>query len=167
MISVGIDPDTSATGVAIVMTEGTKIEDVEAWVVRAKGRKAEDRVMGMAWGLAELLPRLLKVAHVVVVEWQAIRPTDRRPNDILNLAAVAGMAMGIAHCAHLREPIILNPLPVRWKGSIPKDVHQRRILSESGLSLDSPAFCGIIPSLRTHAVDAVGLALWGLRKVKA
>ena len=52
MIAVGIDPDTTTTGVAVVELVGNRMIVRGVALVRAKGRKVQDRLVGMASELA-------------------------------------------------------------------------------------------------------------------
>lgn len=156
MIILGIDPDTKATGCALL--DDQRIADVRC--IRVPGARAEDRIATMAWILRNWVAE--QAPDVLVVEAPWIPPSLRfgrrqvRPNDIVNLAMVAGAALAGGRA----DVKVLTPRPHEWRGTAPKDVVQRRILQEVGLTLASPEFEGIIPSMRTHAVDALGLALW-------
>jgi len=168
VIAIGIDPGTEATGWALVSRRDGVIA---LGVLRAKGRLARDRAAEMAREMERVLGALAhevlaiewQHARVLAIEWQHARRGDPNPNAIVGLSAVAGMALGVVSRSIVRGRILL-PIPREWKGSVPKPAHQRRILQEAGLSLDSPAFAGIIPSLRHNAVDALGLALWALKQ---
>lgn len=162
---LGIDPDTKATGVAVVSDRG---EVVHAEVVRSAGRLADDRVVEMSKNLLERLDELLILYRpsAVAIEWQAIRPGDKRPNDILNLAVVSGMALTALHGSEgLRELCnILRPTAQEWKGTLRKDVCTARLIEHYGLDQEGSdnwrALREITPMLRTHAIDAIGLAGW-------
>jgi len=92
-----------------------------------------------------------------VVEMPRIYPKgrDKDPNDIVDLAAVAG------GCA------ILGPLqfihPRRWKGNVPKDVQNKRVnkhLDEAELGVLTECIAPIPRSLQHNVLDAVGLGIW-------
>ena len=157
MIFIGIDPDTKATGIA-VLADG-------AWILglaRAKGRLMADRIPGMASAITEKLSELLTpgliVPTVVAIEWMHIRPCERNPNSVIGVQAVGGMA--VSSVVALGAGIIHTPIPSKWKGNIPKPVHHKRILAQVGLTSESPEFKGMPKSMHTHVIDAIGLALW-------
>lgn len=159
MYYIGIDPDTKATGLALVGPEGL----VAAAVARAKGRYAVDRLPEMAENIDLTVRALVALVDGPIsgaaVELMHIRPHERNPNSIINVQAVAGMAVA-ALVKH--TDTILTPIPSKWKGTVPKEIHQKRILAAEGLTLDAPVLEGIPKSMRTHAVDGIGLARWAM-----
>lgn len=160
-VVVGIDPDTKATGICIASVgAGGSIRRYKFHVARAKGRLARDRRWEMAFALDQATDLWPSTVDDLAIEFQATRPGDPRPNDIMAVQAVAGIALGVAGWIVSRA---WTPLPHEWKGSVPKEIHQRRILKEAGLTLDSPELAGIPRGQRTHCVDALGLCLWVLR----
>lgn len=167
--AIGIDPDTKTTGIAIIHPNG----QIELRLARSKGRFADDRFPGMAAALLCELPLArfelsqpgMKLEPVAAVEFQHIRPRgEKNPNSMMGVQAVAGMAVTALIARKVCPGDILTPLPVDWKGSIPKEVHQRRILREAGLHEDSPEFHGIPKSMRQHVIDALGLAMWARKQ---
>lgn len=161
MIALGIDPDTKATGYAFVeRTPRGNVGVTDVGVIRAAGKLAEDRREPMALAMASTLGAMRH--DILAIEWQKLRPyVEKNPNSMMAVQAVAGMALGI--CAPTTRSCggrVLLPIPREWKGSIPKEVHQARILKR--LSVPSSGLDKILPSLRTHAIDAIGLALWAL-----
>ncbi len=180
---LGIDPDTTATGWALLTVSadaGPRGFSFEVGVVRAKGRLAVDRAPAMAAGLREQLATVGPL-DVVAIEWQHARPGDPRPDNIVAVGAAAGMALAAAVQNGARY---LLPIPSDWKGTIDKAVHQWKILRAIGapvqpmavtVNLELPAevrrildlvpeFQGILTSQRTHALDALGLALWASKQ---
>lgn len=177
-LGIGIDPDTTSTGLAVVhQLEETSYRTLYVALVKARGKKAADRRAPMARALLETMRYLQSTFGIngddvtVAVEWMKLRPTgERRPNDIVNLNGIAGAALAAA--AQLKHAELLTPEPVAWKGSIPKDVKQRRVLRHLGLTEDlkhSDVTLGKIAgadqipaSKKTHVLDALGLAEWAL-----
>ncbi|MEM7311343.1 MAG: hypothetical protein AAF682_32050 [Planctomycetota bacterium] len=163
MITIGIDPDTKATGIAVV--EDGKVIRVATATVPAKW-DIDKRTRAMVKRLHEVLTELkAHVPHLdrAVVEGQMVYPRERtRPNDLIPLAQIAGAAE--AYIGLLWNVDVIAPKPRDWKGQVPKDVHQRRILARVGLTngLDGvPGAESMTRTQRGHVVDAVGLALWG------
>jgi len=157
VITLGIDPGTKSTGLAWLNDQKV----VQVKVARAEGQLAENRREGMADAIRACLVDCL-IPDRVVIEWQSVRPCDRRPNDILALVAVAGMALAACKSRFSwKPPTYYLPLPNEWKGSVPKEIHQRRIMAEVG------AFT-FPESLKAQEIrdvtDAIGLALWGARR---
>lgn len=152
---LAIDPGTAATGVCLLEDGKPSILSV----VRVRGSSAEDRLPEMCLAVGSLVRQHWNVADTVAVEWQAIRPTDKRPNDLLHLMAVVGAVL--AHVNPGRVSL-LTPLPVQWKGSISGDVFTKRI---QGLFPDAgELLTGCPEGLRHNGYDALGLAVWAIRK---
>lgn len=171
VLGIGIDPDTKNSGIAVVqysnpLADGLgRYQIVEVALARAKGRLAKDRRVAMSNALWTTLADL-EIPYGVavgVVEWQALRPIgEKRPNNIVDLCGIAGMAI-TALSRHVSSTTsIIAPTPGDWTGGIPKDVRANRIIGRLQLSSDLKDFADIPPSLRHHAMDAVGLAIWGI-----
>lgn len=76
--------------------------------------------------------------------------------DLINLALAAGRV-----CALHPSPEYVRP--AAWKGSVPKRVHNARVISmlsdnERKIVYDYP----IAASLRHNLIDSVGIGLWAL-----
>lgn len=154
-VFIGIDPDVNHTGVCVirdgVVVEAQLIVPAEMPGFDLRWRMAKALAIELDYLIEEFQPDLC------VIEWQAIRPSDPRPNDILELCTVGGMAL--LACA--REDIAVErPLPVAWKGSVPKKIHQKRIMDAYGDTADN-TFDYIAKAKVNHVVDALGLAMWG------
>ncbi len=82
--------------------------------------------------------------------------------DIVSVALTAGTCLG--GCAKTTQV-----LPHAWKGSVKKEIHQQRVLSEIGLRGEF-AFLAQLKKLtkerQSHATDAAGLALWAIKNTK-
>lgn len=154
---VGVDPDTKSTGIAIIFGEG----EIRLRLAEAKGRLMKDRLHGMALDLLHEMPCVLSTS-VIVIEWQHIRRSERNPNSMMGVQAVAGMALAAAAAKNrgVAGARFLTPLPSEWKGSVPKEIHQQRILKKAGLTHDSIELRDIPVSKRQHVIDALGMALW-------
>ncbi len=162
---LGIDPDTKTTGLALVGPEGL----VAVKLARAKGQYAVDRLPGMAAAIEEAVRSLGNLVDgdlVVAIELMHIRPHERNPNSIINVQAVAGMAISSTVLLDA-DAKILTPIPSKWKGTVPKPIHQKRLLAAEGIDMDDPIF-GVIPkSMRNHVVDGIGLARWAEKQSKS
>ena len=155
---LGIDPDVNNTGVCVV-DEGKMV--AHYLVVPESGR--EEKRVRMAHALSLCLKSIMDTFYPnrVVIEWQGIRPGDPRPNDILELCCIGAACLGmVSPDKFALFPLdILTPLPVQWKGSVSKKIHQPKILTCAGLTLD--AFSHLPKGKVNHVVDALGLAIWG------
>ncbi|MCC6752094.1 MAG: hypothetical protein IT371_30870 [Deltaproteobacteria bacterium] len=107
------------------------------------------------------------------------------PAHLLRLALVSGAAMaGALDRIPAAEAVV--PLPAEWKGTVPKDVYHADVCTALGWSWDVggsrreprivPRGAGVVPLLNQrgrpapssawiHALDAIGLALWGVSSV--
>ncbi len=180
---LGIDPDTKNTGLAGVEFEEwdhvssrngasvvtsqvcTKMEVI--WVAVAKAKLSlpvADRILVIADQLAYILNNCPSV-KAAVIEGQVAYPRSRvRPNDLIHLAQVTGAALGVCESNDqlfgiMTEPHITVVKPRDWKGTVKKDVHQRRIMSK--VTMDNPTWDLLSPLQQGHVKDAIGLALWG------
>lgn len=159
---LGIDPDTKNTGIAVVEFPEARV--VWVGVASSKGRLVQDRLVEMAESLHDAVDEIREVVFweleypPVVIEWQALRPKgEKNPNSIVDLNGIVGMCVG-AFCRLSTK--ILTPTPVKWKGSVPKAIHQKRILSKVVIDSNS-GFDALTKTQQGHVIDAIGLALWG------
>ena len=165
MIALGIDPDTKATGMAVVSIGAVpKVLYVATAPVKTT-LSVEERIRIMnAIVSMELgsFPYGIAVERIAV-EGQEKYPRDRvRPNDLIHLAQVSGMAAAHAQLAYPLASLWI-PTPRTWKGQVPKNVHQKRILGQLGLTekLEGVEGAqGMTKTQRGHVIDAIGLALW-------
>jgi Holliday junction resolvasome RuvABC endonuclease subunit len=155
-VILAIDPGTSETGIALLTNGNWSWVDV----IRVMGTRAELRLREMCDMVHEKVHSAIRYSDVttVGVEWQASRPDDKRPNDIIHLAMVVGAVL-----AAVPERIDLKtPLPVQWKGSADGDTFTERVVKampEVLLQL------GHVPrSLRHNGYDAAALAYWCIAK---
>jgi len=179
---LGIDPDLHNTAAAIVGTSG--VYDVKVFSIEKK-YKGERAVAEITIQLVNDLSQWLwKITHsitisAVVVEGQKIYSYTKADHTaIIHLAQVAGVALGAAY-GGVRSPStkLYLPAPSDWKGSVPKHIHQARVLKKMGIPFEvtngKEPYCVPVsaPALHVgrksnwkHAVDAIGLAVWGVEK---
>jgi len=185
---LGIDPDLHHAGIAFVDTTAGPILGIARSTASAKpviravrcplatGRGYE-AVVKMALAMQVALEELFQdwgEPDVAVVEGQESYLGSRvRPQDLIHLATASGIAVGLVR-AYYGRPRIEVPQPKNWKGSVPKAIHQKRILKAVGIPFEQgsvpprilrlPAnvgFEGIAKSNLSHVIDAIGLTLWG------
>lgn len=177
---LGIDPDTSHMGIALLCGDR-----LHFFCARAKGKSATDRMVPMA---SALDGELLSVNHLVnsedhsdlhvAIEWPLPRPGDPNPKNIAELMACAGMA--VQGSEFLKATKTYLPLPSDWKGQVPKHEKHNRIVREVGyqtvhiaLNLagipcpgDLGSFKKEFTGLASHLLDALGLALWARERAR-
>lgn len=152
-ISIGVDPDTTVTAVAIVDIEPDTPKLLAAYMVKQKGSKERkatlamsDMVMGMLEKRVELFP-VPELIEVVVVEGQELylgneiddtwdgrttiknRKTKKKtpnPRSILWLAPISGLWIMFLRII-APNAMRLFPAPAAWKGQTPKPIHHARI----------------------------------------
>lgn len=190
-ISIGVDPDLHRTAFAAVCEQqvlAVGVARVASWL------KGPDAVAAMVAMLRyhhsdaeHSWDHWTRLSSVLVVEGQQIYAGGKKStkgwDSVLLLAQVAGAAAGIL--TQYRQDLII-PRPQKWKGSIPKAVHQARVLKRRGIEYDMKGsktpksdtrYC--VPRGRLaagsdtladsdwkHVVDAIGLADWGLAQIK-
>ena len=178
MICLGIDPDTKNTGIALVRATDPTLASRAKFEVLRVGVAIVDAKLPVAQRLIEmsqsigftlwLLSTEMMGYHRVVVEGQdayAGSKQHKRPNDLIHLATVSGMAAGIAQEAFkvFKAADLWIPKPAEWKGQVEKKAFQRRILASVGLTekLEGiPGAAGMTATQRGHVIDAIGLAVW-------
>jgi hypothetical protein len=171
---VGIDPDTKATGI-VVLVEG-RLRYVAC--VRA------DDLQGMASMVSWTIKKIGSFVHAlgsahsasVTIEDQEIAYSSKsgaNPRSMIPLAQVAGMAFGIAASQRKLGDVQEFVKPVVWKGSVKKHVKQGWVFDRLGISYrvttGKEPYC--VPTVTIpgadfpegcwkHVADAVGIALW-------
>lgn len=89
------------------------------------------------------------------------QPSD--PNDLIQVAEQLGELLSLYRARGCK---VYTVAPRTWKGTVPKDKHQPRILSKL-----TPAELALVPKMpragryQPDAVDAVGLGLWKLGRL--
>lgn len=126
----------------------------------------------MSIALAELISEY-GAPDVCAVEGQeSYLGSKVKPQDLIHLAQAGGGAAYMLR-ALLYNTRIEMPRPVIWKGSVPKNIHQKRILRIVGIPFEPRSnptkilklptgigFEGIKPAQLTHVIDSIGLAAW-------
>lgn len=195
MIYIGIDPDLHRTGVFVISEKDGEIIAMSPKCLKVAGDlKAEDAAVAMARRLRTVFDDLAVTAElaggaVVAVEGQEVSYTARsgkNPRSVLQLAWVSGAAVAAALSLppSNRQRIYLWP-PAKWKGSVPKQIHQARIYKQLGWEAkkvgkpdtgycqpvgddvkDLEKKCDIKPGDWKHVGDAMGLALKAMEVYK-
>ena len=145
---VGIDPGTKALGWAIFRNEKLS----ECGLIRSASLHcmSEQLVKKFAGTSGDL---------AVIEVPQVYRHSPGDPNDLINVSVISGAAL--AACAGFDT--VELPRPKRWKGSVPKDVHNRRVLAKlSNRERCVLQECGVPKYLLHNVIDAIGLGMWGV-----
>lgn len=167
---MGIDPDMHTMPVVIIDIVG-KLKQI-AIIKVAKEFTGREALIEMA--------KAVKVTgtwaiNALCVEGQELyqfgSSKTKNPKSIMYLATVAGAAM--AHFAPVANGPVYFPTPQEWKGNVPKQIHQARILSRMGIDYtkvgsQSDGYCVPISNNGfdikkgewKHVVDAIGLATY-------
>lgn len=171
MIILGVDPDLHATSFVWLGSNGVLDVRVARVPKKIVGDEAVDAMCDVLAGM-DLLRTALP--DLVVVEGQHIvrgEKGTKNPVDILRLAQVAGAASCAARRAY-RSTKTIRPTPAEWKGQVPKEVHQARVLRDQGWGTMEAGLAALgtrWPEVTTrewlHVVDALGLAQWGRKKL--
>lgn len=175
--ALAIDPDLHHAGVALVEENalGFKLIAVRCATVGSTFRGG-DAVVQMAGALnlsiADLISEYGEPDVCAVEGQESYLGSKVKPQDLIHLGQSAGSAVGVLRGLLYRVRIEL-PRPVTWKGSVPKDIHQKRILrclsipfepgSKPTKILKLPegiGFEGIRKAHLIHVIDAAGLATW-------
>lgn len=109
-------------------------------------------------------PEIRILPAAVVIEVPRIYPRGGKgdPNQLIDLAVMVGDLAGYYRRRGAQVELVT---PRRWKGSVPKAMHNARVLA--ALSETERALLPKRPRARDYdhnMVDAVGLALWLLDK---
>ena len=114
----------------------------------------------------EALPEAPWSPVVVVIEVPRIYPHGGKgdPNQLIDLAVLAGEISGWYRARYGARVVFVTPR--NWKGTVPKVIHNRRVLmaltpSETAILPTRPRAGGYDHNM----IDAVGLALWHLERV--
>ena len=143
MLCLGIDPDLHDLAIASWDDQGPVAGHV-VHVPRVKGRVENEAVLAMMTELTKPWPDFSRphiTREVQQPDWCAVEAQElargpgaqhRRPQDIVTLGQVAGMAVMRVARGYLHGCGLYFPKPSEWKGSVPKQVMQARLYTELG-----------------------------------
>lgn len=166
MIYLGVDPGSRRTGIAALNHDGA---------VRFVQCLAADDIRQMIWRVAREI-RIPSDEFAYAVEDQEYRHERGKgsPATIFPFAQVAGAAAATLAARSRAIPVLVPPM--KWKGSVPKLQHHRRLLTKMGWSWVEQGgknpycvvngvnnvigFEEIKPTQWPEVLDAIGIALW-------
>lgn len=96
--------------------------------------------------------------HTVVEKPQVYRKSPGDRNDLIDLAVAAGMLGG-------RFKNRKYVLPREWKGNVPKEIMNDRVLTKLTEDEKSKIEYPKRKSLSHNVLDAVGIGLWALKRL--
>lgn len=163
---ISFDPGLREAGLA-VFQDGTL---AFATLVRAQGKERG----GKAWkemGLSVFRTLNAHFPYALVREGRFVseipqvyregKSANVDPEDLTNLTGVVGAVIGFLDPAEVETCV-----PAQWKGQVPKEIHNRRIIST--LTPNEKAVLDAIKcpaSLKHNVVDAVGIGLFALGRM--
>jgi hypothetical protein len=167
-ITIGIDPDTKATGIGVLKNGKPEF----AVTAEASGRLAFDRVEEMGCSLHKVLLAckerigshlLLRAEIEIAIEWFSLRKQDIQQgvgkcNRIMALQGVAGLAFQAAKIVFPMVRIV-HVYPCNWKGTVPKKIHQNRLRTHLKSDLLDNMERDLGKTKFSHVLDGLGLAL--------
>lgn len=110
-------------------------------------------------GVTRYHPAMLSCASLIVVElpcWRKHSPAD--PNDLITLARKVGRIEERASECFIPIELVT---PSTWKGSVPKRIHNKRVLDAlSAKECEVVDAVKCAPSVKHNMIDAIGLGLW-------
>lgn len=149
---IAIDPGFNGTGVAMLNAAG---ELTDTALVKPCGPEVDFARRLVAY--TEALRHLSRWtnSHGIVIEFP---DRDDRKGEITDLFKLAALTGAITYAC---GPTAAHVLPSEWKGNVPKDVHNDRVLR--GLTqkeLERFTRRGYVAADSHNVIDAIGLAKW-------
>lgn len=146
-----VDPGTRLIAWAVGDTPGPQLR--ASGLEHLRGAELAERVVA-AGGLLHALVGRWRPERLVV---ELPRPYSRAPvraSDVVDLALFAGACLVAAQRDEEIEAVLVPA--VAWKGSVPKPIHQARLLER----LPATALAQLGERPNHNLVDAVGLLWW-------
>ena len=142
-VFIGCDPDIRNLSVVAIDEESRIL-----WIAMVKepdknnrGRVATKHMCSA--GVRRFISWYLEEADLpddeiaaIAVEGQAVEYSAKKgvnPQDIVNLAGVAGGMISVMSALAMGCEVVRYPKPSEWKGSVPKHIHQMRTVNKIGI----------------------------------
>lgn len=101
--------------------------------------------------------------RTLATEFPKIYPLRQQKGDQADLIEVAGVAGAVVGALFERAGSVVGYEPYQWKGTVPKDIHNKRVLTR--LSEAEHALLDDIPAGLVHnTIDAIGIGLVFLKR---
>lgn len=146
---IAIDPGFNGTGVAMLNAAG---ELTDTALVKPCGPEVDfSRRLAAYVAVLERLPR----GASIIIEFP---DRDDRKGEITDLFKLAALTGAITYACGATAAHVL---PSEWKGNVPKDIHNDRVLR--GLTqkeLERFTRRGYVAADSHNVIDAIGLAKW-------
>lgn len=152
---IAIDPGKRCSGVAMFDSDGKLVRAFLTNRAQIKGPRNIDWMLSVGEFQIEL-------QEDVIIEMPKVYPGAAKTNlnDLLDLAAVVG-----AHSmrADLRRALVKLVHPQDWKGQVPKEIMNARVLGKL-TKAEQATIEGA--GAKTHNIlDAIGIGLWHLGRL--
>jgi len=155
---VGIDPGVHLCGWAFALN----LRILDTGVESDKPTGADVASVNSLVYAFNMIGRMTK-PELVIVEHPVIYPLSKAdPNDLVRLASVAGVVGAACAVASLGCRLEFVE-PRRWKGSVPKDIHNDRARHRSPEAVELVE--RLPKSQRNHVWDAIALAVWKAERI--
>ena len=151
---LAVDPGIRGSGIA-VFNHGTLVHASYVRSTRAHGDGPAE-VLAMAQAIMTRCTNHFLAVTEIVVEWPQVYRAGKLkgdPNDLLPLAAVAGALAAIKSGA-----ISSRYRPNEWKGQLPKDVANARVLARL-TAFEHPTIESTPKPHLHNVIDAIGIGL--------
>lgn len=161
MITVSIDCGLRGCGVGVFRDKKL----LKAGYVKNPEQEKRGAVAWIAMAMAvDAWLNLEQIDQVVLETMHSyeLRQQKGDQNDLLEVNGVAGALAGLLATGHN----VTSYLPSQWKGQVPKDVHNKRVMN--ALTPDeADAFAACPASLKHNVIDGVGIGLFALGRMGA
>ena len=144
-----VDPGTTCAGFAIFSKSDSSL-------IRCGVFRGDDWI-----DTANKIPEFEGIEKLIIEDPRIYPVTNVNPNDLMKLAKAVGAIVAKIDAKHTKLVT-----PSKWKKSVPKKIHQKRIwrtLEEKEKEILDGCLCP--KSLHHNVVDAVGIGLWELKRM--
>lgn len=157
--TVCVDPGLRCTGLAVYLGATLIMAAAVENPHSGRGPEAWKAMAASVVGLLRLDPAIPK--DLVVEKMVSYPGSPVRVDDLMELVGVTGAIVGaVDQCG-----AYTSYLPRQWKKTVPKPIHNKRVLAKLTPAESAP-LASIRPALVHNAVDAVGLGLFHLGRIK-
>ena len=180
MLYIGIDPDMHCQAFACI-DEDDNVVWVQVLKIprKLKGEEALEALCRQH--TLDNFPFMSSDPHVCATESQQYYAGDKVPAQaLISLATASGIVMGFLESNIMCDRQYLVK-PKKWKGTVPKHIHQARTLKSIGIDYEKTSgkspycypvgdICNRFPHLKKgdwkHISDAIGLAVYAKKQYR-